>query len=119
MNEVFADGIINVLEANDGVILSTLYKGIRFGNRTIGVSRFFEAQIAGSKVERLISVPFNDLINRNDLIELKDFRTGKVNLFKITFYQPKFDTAPPCIYLTLERTDILYNDNRSDGSDFE
>ncbi len=114
-NEVFSDGVLNILEVQDGVILSTLHKGIRFGNRTIGISRFFKAQVAGSKIERLVSVPFNDLITQDDLIELKEFRTGNAELFKISFYQPKFDTAPPCIYLTLERTSILYNDNRENN----
>lgn len=118
-SETFSDGIINVLEARDGIITKTLHTGIRFGNRTIGVSRFFNAEVAGNKIEKLISVPLNDLIKRNDLIELKDFRNGKINIFKIVFMQAKFDTAPPCIYLTLERTDILYDDNRKDNSTVE
>lgn len=113
IKETFNDGIINVLDAKDGVINKTLCKNIHFGNRTYGVKRFYEAQVAGSKIERLISIPFNDLVSRDNLIELKEFRTGNTYLYSISMYQPKYDTTPKCIYLTLEKTEIKYVDNRA------
>ena len=110
--EVFNDGIINILSAVDGVIIDTLHSNIHFGNRTYGVKRFFEAKVAGSEIERLISIPFNDLVTRENLIELKEFRTGKTFLYEIVMFQPKFETAPQSIYLTLKRTEIKYVDTR-------
>lgn len=110
--ELFNDGIINILSAVDGVITKTLHSNIHFGNRTYGVRRFFEAKAAGSEIERLISIPFNDLIARENIIELKEFRTGNTSLYEIVMLQPKFDTAPQSIYLTLKRTEIEYVDNR-------
>lgn len=110
--EVFNDGIINILAAVDGVITKTLHSNIHFGNRTYGVKRFFEAKVTGSEIERLISIPFNDLVSRENLIELKEFRTGNTYLYEIIMFQPKFETAPQSIYLTLKRTEIEYVDNR-------
>lgn len=111
-NETFNDGVINILSSVDGVITDTLYSNIHFGNRTYGVKRFFEAKVAGSEIERLISIPFNVLIERVHLLELKEFRTGNTYLYEIVMMQPKYDTAPQSIYLTLKRTELEYVDNR-------
>lgn len=113
-SETFNDGSINVLEAVDGVIKKNIFKNIHFGNRTFGINRFFNAEVAGNKIERMISIPFNDIINRKNLIELKDFRTNQQTIYEIVMLQPKYDTAPPSIYLTLKRSDILYDDERTD-----
>ena len=107
--ELFNDGIINVLDVDDGVIKETLYKNIHFGNRTYGVKRFFKAKDSGSVLERLISVPDNFMISRDNLIELKEFRTGETKLYEIVMYQPKYDTMPQSIYLTLRKPSIEYS----------
>jgi hypothetical protein len=106
--ETFNDGIINVLKANDGVITETIFKGIHFGNRTFGATRFFNSKVAGSEITRMISIPDNFIVSRENLIELKEFRTGKTHLYEIAMYQPKYDTKPSCIYLSLKSTSIEY-----------
>lgn len=111
-SETFNDGIINVLTATDGVITETIHKNIHYGNRTYGVRRFFEAKVGGNEIEKLISIPFNFLIERKNLVELKDFRTGQTKIYEIVMLQEKYDTAPASIYLTLKRAEIEYVDNR-------
>lgn len=111
--ESFNDGVLNVLEAVDGVIKSNIQEHIRYGNRTFGVSRFFKAEVSGSVIQQMISIPFNDIISRDNIVELKDFRTGKKELFEIVMLQEKYDTAPKCIYLTLKKTSIQYVDKRT------
>ena len=112
-NETFNDGVINVLEASDGVITKTLHSNIHFGKRTYGIKRFYEAQVTGSEIERLVSIPFNYLVDRKNLIELKDFHTGQTKIYKIAMYQEKYDTTPASIYLALVKTEIQYVDNRT------
>lgn len=111
--ESFNDGVLNVLEAVDGVIKSNIKENIRYGNRTFGVSRFFKAEVSGSVIQQMISIPFNDIISRDNIVELKDFRNGKKELFEIIMLQEKYDTAPQCIYLTLKKTSIQYVDKRT------
>lgn len=111
--ETFNDGILNVLEVEDREINKTLVENIYYGNKTVGVNRFFNAKVAGSTVSKLIAIPFNYLIGRDNLVELTDFRTGETEIFKIAMLQEKFDTFPESIYLTLERTEIEYVDNRT------
>lgn len=111
--ETFNDGILNVLEVKDREITKTLVENIYYGNKTIGVNRFFNAKVAGSTVSKLIAIPFNYFVKRDNLVELTDFRTGITEIFKIAMLQEKFDSFPESIYLTLERTEIKYVDNRT------
>ena len=99
-SEVFDDGILTVLNAKDGV-------------RTVGAIRFYQAEVAGTEIEMMISVPFNRYIRQNDLIEIRSFHTNEKAIYRIKQLQPK-DTAPRSIYLTLEKTDVLFTDKRTD-----
>ena len=55
--ETFNDGILTVCEASGRTITGTKREGVRFGNRTVGVKRFWEAKVAGSEIACLVSVP--------------------------------------------------------------
>lgn len=111
--EIFNDGVLIVLKAIDGIIYENLYENIRYGNRTFGAKRFYNAQVAGTTIDNMIAIPFCDFIKRNNLIELYDFRTGKKEIFEISVDQKKYDSMPPSIYLTLKKTDIQYVDRRN------
>lgn len=111
--EIFNDGVLIVLKAIDGIIYENLYENIRYGNRTFGAKRFYNAQVAGTTIDNMIAVPFCDFIKRNDLIELHDFRTDKKEIYEISVVQKKHDSIPASIYLTLKKTDIKYVDKRN------
>lgn len=55
--ETFTDGILSICKTEDRVIVDTKLKDIRFGNRTIGERRYFDAQTAGNKITKLLSIP--------------------------------------------------------------
>lgn len=110
-SETFNDGIITVLNAKDGVILSNKYKPIRYGIKTAGAVRFYAAQVAGTEIELMIAIPFNNYVNQKDLIELQSYHTGETSIYNVKQLQIK-DTAPRSLYLTLVKTDVLYTDNR-------
>lgn len=109
--ETFNDGVLTVLNSEDGVILSEKFKSIRYGEKTVGTMRFYRANVTGAEIKKLVSVPFNYLISQNDLIELQDFHTREKEVYKIKHLEIK-DTAPKSIYLTLVKDGILYTDNR-------
>lgn len=64
--ETFTDGILSICKTEDRVIVDTKLKNIRFGNRTIGERRYFDAQTAGNKITKLLSIPAA-VLNREDI----------------------------------------------------
>lgn len=113
-SETFNDGILKILEAEDGVILSEKEYQIRYGIKTVGAVRFYKAQVAGTEIEKMISVPFNYFIKQMDLIEIKSFHTNEVEIYRIKHLEIK-DTAPRSLYLTLVKDGINYVDKRETG----
>ena len=69
--ETFNDGILTVCEASGRTITGTKREAVRFGNRTVGVKRFWEAKVAGSEIASLVSVPNQPGIERDDIVLLK------------------------------------------------
>ena len=114
-SETFNDGSINVLKAKDGVIESNLFENIHCGFKTFGVKRFFSSQESGNEIEKMIVVPFNDKIERENLIELIDFRTKSTSIYEIIMIQELYDSAPKCLQISLRKTTINYVDNRPDN----
>lgn len=119
--ETFGDGLLAVCEADERKITRTKMEHIRFGNRTVGVQRFWQAKTAGNKVNKLLAVPLSvleiDLIEVNDVVilendtEMKD-RAGQYQILQV---QPKYDARPPALYLSLEKLVHPYKDGRKDN----
>ena len=133
--ETFTDGILSICKTEDRVIVDTKLKNIRFGNRTIGERRYFDAQTAGNKITKLLSIPAA-VLNREDIEALDiviidsqsgwlwdpfDFERDEIinehnpAMYKIVQIQEKFDATPPAIYLSLEKIVQLYKHRRSDN----
>lgn len=83
-SEVFDDGILTVLNAKDGIILSNKFKPLRYGIRTVGTSRFWNAEVAGTEIEMMVAVPFNYIVKQRDLIEVQSFHTGEKTFTKLS-----------------------------------
>ena len=119
--ENFGDGLLAVCEADERTITRTKMEHIRFGNRTVGVQRFWQAKTAGNKVNKLLAVPLSvleiDLIEVNDVVileneaEMED-RAGQYQILQV---QPKYDARPPALYLSLEKLVHPYKDGREDN----
>lgn len=119
--ETFGDGLLAVCEADERKITRTKMEHIRFGNRTVGVQRFWQAKTAGNKVNKLLAVPLSvleiDLIEVNDVVilenetEMKD-QAGQYQILQV---QPKYDARPPALYLSLEKLVHPYKDGREDS----
>lgn len=119
--ETFGDGLLAVCEADERTITRTKMEHIRFGNRTVGVQRFWQAKTAGNKVDKLLAVPLSvldiDMIEVNDVVILENEivigeKSGQYQILQI---QPKYDKKPPALYLSLEKLVHPYKDGREDG----
>lgn len=132
--ETFTDGVLSICNAEERTITYTKLKGIRFGNRTIGERRYFDAQTAGNKLSKLLSIPA-EVLNRENIEVLDvvvidsqsgwlwdpfDFERDEIinehnpAQYKIVQIQEKFDATPPAVYLSLEKIVQLYTDRRPD-----
>lgn len=132
--ETFTDGMLSICKTEGRAIVDTKLKDIRFGNRTIGERRYFDAQTAGNKITKLLSIPAA-VLNREDIealdIVIIDSQSGWLwdqfdferdetvkehnpAQYKIVQIQEKFDSTPPAIYLSLEKIVQLYADRRPD-----
>lgn len=118
--ETFGDGLLSICETEDRTITGTKMEHIRYGNRTVGVQRFWQAKTAGNKVDKLVSVPMEVLeispILVQDLAILETER-GTPGQYQILQIQVKQDARPPALYLSLERLVHPYKDGRTEYGD--
>lgn len=95
--ELFNDGELDVYSTSKRVIVQ--HKAhLRFGLRTIGVTRFYQAKIANSGIDKLISVPLNPFINTNNTLIVMDGVQ-----YTVSQVQEKYDSIPPAMYVTLNK----------------
>lgn len=118
--ENFGDGLLTICDADERTITRTKMEHIRFGNRTVGVQRFWQAKTAGDKVDRLVSVPLSvaglGLVSTNDVVIIETEKAEKSShQYAIKQVQPKYDAEPPALYLSLEKLVHPYKDERDDG----
>lgn len=118
--ETFTDGMLSICKTEGRAIVDTKLKDIRFGNRTIGERRYFDAQTAGNKITKLLSIPAatlnTDSIESLDIVILNtQKKSNDPAQYKIVQIQEKFDATPPAIYLSLEKIVQLYKDRRGDN----
>ena len=116
--ESWNDGIINVLEASDGVITSNRAENIRFGKKVVGVKRFYEAKVAGDEIEGMISIPYGVDVRQTDVIELKNYDRSsslKDGLYYISQIQETY-TAPKSLHISLKKGMVELDDNRPKSS---
>ena len=80
--ENFGDGLLTICEADERSLTRTKLEHIRFGNRTVGVTRYWKAQTAGNQVDKLLAIPLEVLdaeqIEVNDVIILENETAGVV-----------------------------------------
>ena len=116
--ETFGDGLLSICETDERRITGTKMERIRYGNKTVGVQRFWQAKTAGNKVDKLISVPMEVLqLNQilvND-IAILETEPGSPGQYQILQIQPKYDSRPPALYLSLERLVHPYKDERQEN----
>lgn len=118
--ENFGDGLLTICDVDERTITRTKMEYIRFGNRTVGVHRFWQAKTAGDKVDRLVSVPLSvaglGLVSTNDVVIIETEKAEKSShQYEIKQVQPKYDAEPPALYLSLEKLVHPYKDGRDDG----
>lgn len=104
--ETFNDGTLEICEASGRALKKTKLSDVRFGNKTVGVKRYWEAQVSGNNINRMISILYAPGIERDDIAIIGERQ------YRISQVQEKFDARPPCLYLSLESVQVSYRDER-------
>ena len=104
----FNSGVLELCKVKDRTIIETRYKGLRFGDQTVGVTRFWEAKVASSNIDRLVAILPVPGISQTDMCIIEGTK------YKIKQIQKKFDKTPVCLFLSLEENHIAYRDMRSE-----
>lgn len=99
--EVFNDGICSFCEIDDDGNAGTVKANIRYQERTIGVTRFYEAMTAKVQVDRLIRIPAQSWITTEYLavIGMEVFEIKQVQ--KVSGTLPKINDVS--LHLTRRR----------------
>ena len=93
---MFNDGILAIFSINESDELVPIISGIRFGRRTVGSKRFFEAYEYQHRVDEVVRIPYTAPILANDVAVIENVQYNILQVQKI------FDTMPKCLQLTLE-----------------
>ncbi len=104
--ETFNDGILTVCEVSGRAIKRTKFENVRFGNKTVGAKRFWDAKVLDTVISRMVSVLRLPGIEREDVVIIEGCQ------YRIAQVQEKFDASPPCLYLSLESVQMPYRDER-------
>lgn len=91
----FKDGISNIYCTDDEENKIYKYKGIRFDNRILGFKRFFAAESAKVKINKIIRIPMINNIDTYDIVEIDR------DIYEIKMIQELRETNPPSMELTL------------------
>lgn len=105
--ETFNSGILNICEVKDNKIIADVVKGIRYQNKTIGVTRYWNAQVASAKIDKLVSIPWIKGIEYSHIALINKEQ------YKINQIQVKEDTNPPTLLISLEKQVMIRKDIRN------
>lgn len=109
--QTYNDGVVKIYEVNQTTISGKTPKknleireNLRYGKKTVGVTRFYAAKQTNSKADKLIACPIRENVTATDVAILQDGKQYQV----IQIQYPE-DIEPPTMLLTLERLGTLYD----------
>lgn len=98
----FNDGICQVFTVDKRRIKECL--GIfNFKEETVGIKAFSEMHVLGFEIERVISIPFNPIVDKSRVVKIGS------TYYEISLIQVK-DTFPKSLRMTLTKTPLKWSD---------
>lgn len=109
--ETFNSGILDIVQLKENKIVSDIERGVRFQEKTVGINRYWQANVVSVKIDRLVSVQAGLPVMTDHMVLI-----GK-DQYKIKQVQYKQDTKPPTMLLSLERQVMVRKDLRNGEQD--
>ncbi|WP_317300763.1 hypothetical protein [Allobaculum stercoricanis] len=116
-NKTFNSGLAVILDYEKSTIKANRGQPFEYFESVAGYKRRYIAEIAGHTVSKVVNVPLGIAQNFmvDDLLEVRDFRSGQTEVLKVIQTTPKYDAFPPTLQITLERGTKAYGDERKAG----
>lgn len=106
--QMFLDGTCDILGSDETARRQVWRAGVPYARRTVGSKRFFEAELAGHTVSKVIRIALPGV----PLPECEIAIDGQ--LYQIVQTQEIDDTCPRCLQLTLEQTGVSWAAQREE-----
>lgn len=97
----FADGFADIYTVEGNKPVSPARLRLAFGNRTVGMKRFWDARVASNEINRLVQVPLREDITTHDQAVIAGMR------YKILQVQQLYNTNPRVTVLTLQNVGVM------------
>ena len=102
----FNDGIVDIYDTDeDDRIIRNTVKQRRFGNRTVGVKRYYSAKQSDIELDLVIHVHRDSELNTQHAAVIKNTR------YKIEQVQQLTDTNPPVTVLSLSQRGLYIGED--------
>lgn len=101
----FRDGICTIYTVEKRKISEELGT-FDFREETVGIEAFTEFQTIGVEIDKVISIPFNNVANIGRVVKIND----EDNFYQISLIQRK-DTFPKSLRLTLSKSPLRWEDD--------
>lgn len=98
----FSDGICDIYSENEEEEKIYKYRSIGFSNKILGLKRYYAAKSAQVQINAVISIPNIPGIDNHDIVIMNG-----IGRYSIEMIQPKFDTNPDSIDLTLKQLEMF------------
>lgn len=100
----FNSGICEIYSV-EGRTIDTKLGKFNFHEETVGIRAYTEFQTNGIEIEKVISIPYNELIDMSRVVRIN----GSDNFYRISLIQVK-DTLPKSLRLTLSKATINWKE---------
>lgn len=108
INQTFLSGCCDILGSDETGRNQQWRRGVPYARRTVGSKRFFEAELAGHTISKMIRVPEVGVPLNCCQVRID----GQV--YEIVQVQEIDDTCPRCLQLTLEQTGVSWAAQREE-----
>lgn len=105
VNKTFNDGICRIYTIDKRKVKDQL-GSFNFCTETVGIKAYTGFQTLGIEIEKVISVPYNNLVSTGRLVKLNDDN----EYYQISLIQEK-DTFPKSLKLTLSKNPLRWDDD--------
>jgi len=95
----FSDGQCDIYSVSGNRLADKLMT-LCFGNRTVGVKRFYAARAASIEIDRVIQIPLREDVTAENNVVISGVR------YRVEQAQNIYDTNPPASVLTLRKVGV-------------
>lgn len=97
----FSDGFADIYTVASNKPVSPARLHLAFGNRTVGMKRYWEARSDTAEITRLVQVPLQEDITTHDQVVIAGMR------YKILQAQQLYNTNPRVTVLALQNVGVM------------